>query len=276
MSFVGAWRVSEAVYDAEGTFLGRVRQHRRLEEATGDRLRVTQVCEPDQRLIGHPMATFAGEHQFELAVDGRLRHYLGPAVLGSGIAFGEGAMIGDGIWPDFGYNFSSWAVLTTPERQLTGGRFHVAGREIAMIVGLAVPDSGVWPCWPPPEGRGETAAQRWQGTLIEVDDTGREAARKMTRDERGGGWSERTSGRRSVMDLTRDGDRLRLTGTGGRTSWTGFARRFGPLLRYEAVAGDAIIRGLETVDAAGRLAGMRRWFRHGRLDRTEVFRLQPD
>ena len=94
--------------------------------------------------VWNAMASFDGEHHFELEIDRRHRCYLGPAVVGSGFSPSDGAMLGRGVWPGFGYNFSSWSVLVTADRQLTGGRFHIAGREVASIVGLAEPE-------PPPD-----------------------------------------------------------------------------------------------------------------------------
>lgn len=278
MSWIGAWRVSEAVYDADGRFQGLVRQLRRLEPISNGRLRVIQICEPDRRLAGHPMAEFAGEHRFELVIEGRLRRYLGPAVVGHGLSLGAEATIGSGVWPDFGYNFSSWAVPASAERQLTGGTFHLAGREMAVIAGLAIADSGVWPEWPSAAPRASTKplGTDRQGTLIEVDDSGAEVRHEVTRRDRREGWAEWVDGSRRDVSLAADGDRIRLTGTGSdEAPWVGFARRFGPLLSYRAAARDALVHGLEISDGAGRLAGIRRWHRCAQPERFEVLRTGP-
>lgn len=169
--FGGAWLVTEYVHDPDGRFAGIVRQRRTLEAVSPDRMRVTQVCEPDAELADHPMGAFAGRWVFELvkhrsglggggggtlqtagpAPDheedsaGGMRTYVGPDVVGYGIEWSPGAVTSQGFWPRFGHSFESWAVLTAPERQLTGGFFAAAGREVAAIVGVAVPDGGEWP-----------------------------------------------------------------------------------------------------------------------------------
>jgi len=101
---------------------------------------------PAPELAGHPMAAFAGEWVFDLEVAGRHRHYLGPDVIGLGTQWQPGAITGSGVWPRFGHEFTSYGVLVEPDRQLTGGFFSVAGRPVADIVGVAVPESaGVEP-----------------------------------------------------------------------------------------------------------------------------------
>jgi|TARA_B100000929_G_scaffold278614_1_gene254980 hypothetical protein len=144
--FDGAWLVVEYVHDPDGTFVGVVRQRRVVEVVDEGRLRVTQTCDPAPELAGHPMAAFAGEWTFDLEVAGRHRHYLGPDVVGLGTQWQPGAMTGSGVWPRFGHEFTSYGVLVQPDRQLTGGFFSVAGRPVADIVGVAVPESaGVEP-----------------------------------------------------------------------------------------------------------------------------------
>ena len=145
-SFDGAWLVVEYVHDPDGTFVGVVRQRRVVEAVDEGRLRVTQTCDPAPELTGHPMAAFAGEWVFDLEVVGPYRHYLGPDVIGLGTQWQPGAMTGSGVWPRFGHEFTSYGVLVRPDRQLTGGFFSLAGRPIADIVGVAVPEStGVEP-----------------------------------------------------------------------------------------------------------------------------------
>ena len=139
--FSGAWLVTEHVYDPGGTYRGSVAQRRLLEPVGGGRVRVVQHCEPSPELNGHPMAAFAGDWTFELEVDGTRRRYLGPDVMGAATEWQPGTMTGRGIWPRFGYEFESYSVLVAPDRQLTGGFFSLAGRSVADIVGVAVPES---------------------------------------------------------------------------------------------------------------------------------------
>ncbi|MCP5100687.1 MAG: hypothetical protein GY943_34495, partial [Chloroflexi bacterium] len=121
--FLGAWLVSEYVYNPNDRFAGIIQQRRELTQLANGRIRVVQHCTPDAALANHPMNRFAGEWVFELSVNGRYRHYHGPAVIGLGLSWGDGVMTGSGIWPTFGYNFHSFGVLPTPDRQLTGGKF---------------------------------------------------------------------------------------------------------------------------------------------------------
>ena len=139
--FGGAWLVTEYVYDPDGTYRGWVAQRRRVEPAREGRLRVTQSCRPSPELEGHPMAGFAGDWVFDMEIDGAERRYLGPDVVGAGTEWSPGAMTGRGAWPRFGYEFESFSVLVAPDRQLTGGFFSLAGRSVADIVGVAVPES---------------------------------------------------------------------------------------------------------------------------------------
>ena len=139
--FGGAWLVVEYVYDPNGTYRGEVTQRRIVEPAGDNRLRVTQHCQPSPDLADHPMSAFAGEWVFDLEVDGTQRRYLGPDVVGTGTEWQPGAMTGQGVWPRFGYEFESYSVLVAPDRQLTGGFFSLAGRSVADIIGVAVPES---------------------------------------------------------------------------------------------------------------------------------------
>jgi len=140
-NFGGAWLVTEYVFDPDGTFAGIVKQRRVVEAIADGRLRVTQMCEPSAELADHAMGAFAGEWVFDLEVDGVHRRYLGPDVVGLGTEWQPGAMTGHGLWPRFGHEFTSYGVLVAPDRQLTGGFFSKAGRSVADIVGVAVPES---------------------------------------------------------------------------------------------------------------------------------------
>ena len=169
--FGGAWLVTEHVYDPDGTYRGSVAQHRRVEPADRGRIRVVQHCEPSPDLDGHPMAAFAGDWTFELQVDGPRRRYLGPDVMGAATEWQPGTMTGRGIWPRFGYEFESYSVLVASDRQLTGGFFSLAGRSVADIVGVAVPESsGIEPrldlSAPVPEADDRWPLRRTVGPLL--------------------------------------------------------------------------------------------------------------
>ncbi len=173
--FSGAWLVTEHVYDPDGTYRGSVAQRRQVEQAGRDRFRVAQHCEPSPELDGHPMAGFAGNWVFDMEIDGAERRYLGPDVVGAGTEWSPGAMTGRGAWPRFGYEFESYSVLVAPDRQLTGGFFSLAGRSVADIVGVAVPESaGVEPrldlSAPVPEVEGHWPLRRIVGPLLVASD----------------------------------------------------------------------------------------------------------
>ncbi|MEJ5224789.1 MAG: hypothetical protein WHV44_10075, partial [Anaerolineales bacterium] len=138
MSFLGAWLVSEYVYNPDGSFAGINRQRRELHTLHDGRIRVTQTCDPAPELESHPLGRFRGEWVFDLETDGRARRYHGPDVIGAGLTWGNGVMTGRGLWPRLGFNFTSFAMLSHPQRQLTGGKFHTAGALAANIVGVAV------------------------------------------------------------------------------------------------------------------------------------------
>ena len=169
--FGGDWLVTEYVFDPDGAFRGSVAQRRRVEPAPGGRLRVVQHCQPSPELDGHAMAAFAGEWAFDMEVDGAQRRYLGPDVIGTGTEWIPGTMTGRGAWPRFGYQFESYSVLLAPGRQLTGGFFSLAGRSVADIVGVAVPESaGVEPSLdlsaPVPEVEGSWPLRRTVGPML--------------------------------------------------------------------------------------------------------------
>ena len=143
--FTGSWLVSEYVFNPDGNLAGIIRQRRILESSPGGRIRVIQICEPEESLSNHPMGAFSGRWEFELEAEGTLRRYLGPDVVGYGTEWNPGAMTGQGIWPRFGHTFESYAVLVAEQRQLTGGFFSLSGRSVADIVGAAVESAEDWP-----------------------------------------------------------------------------------------------------------------------------------
>ena len=173
--FGGGWLVTEYVFDPDGILRGSVTQRRRVEPVPGGGFRVTQSCVPSPELDGHPMAAFAGRWVFDMEVDGRERRYLGRDVVGVGTEWRPGAMTAAGMWPRFGYEFESYSVLVAPDRQLTGGFFSLAGRSVADIVGVAVPESaGIEPSLdleaPLPEPESRWPLRRRVGPLLVAAD----------------------------------------------------------------------------------------------------------
>lgn len=263
--------MSEYVYNPDGSFAGIVRQQRRLRRAGNDAIRVIQQCEPGPELKHHPMGRFAGEWVFDLKVEGRARHYLGPDVLGAGVEWGEGVMTGRGLWPRFGHNFTSFAALPSAERQITGGRFFNAGVMVANIIGLAVASSEAAPAWPCFSG------PHWPG---EVSRTWRGARRTLAAD--GSALSETAVERRyDGMSFAEPDFEVRLEAR--PHTWqvtgavTGFAQQTGWLFEIAGAAGTGpALELMEVLDnEGGHLIGFRRWLQAEVLTRLEVIHLRP-
>lgn len=274
MSFLGAWLVSEYVYNPNGRLAGIIQQRRELEQLDNGRIRVTQHCQPSAELDGHPMARFTGEPVFELSIDGRYRRYHGPAVIGTGISWGEGAMTGRGIWPEFGHNFRSFAVLPSTNLQLTGGKFFNATEMIANIAGVAVPEAEAdgYPILP------QTYAPEtdvWLGTCTTVMADGSVIVTQPI---------QRTfvTCHDTYIHWQEDGTEWHFTTEDGRTEVQaqqlyGTAKQFGPLLEMELVYENGrTLEQLELLDTMhNHLIAIRRWYQDEILERVEVLRLRP-
>ncbi len=286
MTFLGAWLVTEYVYNPDGTFAGIVRQRRELEQLENGRIRVTQDCQPEPSLKGHVMERFVGKPVFELSVDGRYRRYHGPAVIGTGLPWGDGAMTGSGLWPDFGHNFRSFGILPEPYRQLTGGKFFNATEMVANIVGVAVHEesSGDWPelvgfLW-----AGDVASN-WQGTLRHVNNDGivqREVPLQRHYEQHSIdqlSWVDEWDGRVSFsLDLCPKIGRFQMNGRGERGAvLQGIGKQYGWLLEVEAISeGGLRVELMEVLDGrSGHLVGLRRWLQDDELERVEVIQLRP-
>lgn len=297
-AFIGAWRVCEHMFDPSGAFIGVVHQRRRLERLSSSRMRVIQDCEPLLEIQGHPMARFAGHHEFELVVEGDERRYLGPAVIGSARAYGPGAMIGAGLWPDFAHGFTSFSVVPEAHIQLTGGRFFTASSMVANIAGVAVPegtkgtDEPDWPRLEGPTWPGDVASE-WTGIRRSVDvpsglRTEVEVIRRFDDDS----WIERSSTspyeevrlecpHPSVEHAHRIEAVYRTPE--GRIRCRGMARRYGWLLDADVVGDprhDAsphiAISSTQMLDSRrGHFVAMTQWFRSGEPRRVDVSILRP-
>lgn len=146
-NFLGAWRVTETVFNVDESYAGYVHQRRELLRLENGNLRVIQNCDVSAELRTHPMGSFQGEWVFDLRIDGKHRHYLGADVIGMGIQYVDGIMTGRGHWPRFGHSFVSFGFLDGSERQITGGVFHDNGTPVAKIIGIALPETSdrSWP-----------------------------------------------------------------------------------------------------------------------------------
>lgn len=270
-SFLGAWLVSEYVYNPDGSFVGVVRQRRELTRLENGDLRVWQLCEPCD--FEHPIAKRVGEYVFDLRIEGRTRCYLGPDVVGSGLTWGEGVLMGRGLWPRFGHNFTSFSVQTSAERQVTGGKFFNVGEMVANIVGVAVTKEntrpGDWPVLSGPTWPGDLT-ECWRGTVRTLSAEGMLIAERVAeRRYNGSGWED-----------AHDADSVRLQENGGpfrsfSKNMQGLARRYGWMLKAE-MFGDAgvSVEWMDVLDGAD-LIGLRRWYKDDVMTTLDVLRLTP-
>ena len=270
--FLGAWLVTEYVFTPAGVYLGHIRQRRELRQLANGAIRVLQVCEPEARLAEHPMGRFAGEWIFDLTVAGRQRLYHGPAVIGSGRTWGEGIMLGEGLWPDFGYNFHSFSVLAAPERQLTGGKFFAANEMIANIVGVAVPEAdGV--SWPTLALSPASFTFAGQGEQVVTDAAGVSTRRALERQIVADGHIR--DGDLLSLVWAAEVDRFVVTGVGpAGEQLQGLAKRYGPM-REAILYGTPgeMIAQMEIVDeVSGRAITLRHWRQNHSSARVETVR----
>ncbi|MBX3061622.1 MAG: hypothetical protein U0528_20145 [Anaerolineae bacterium] len=231
------WLLSNYVFDADGHYVGLIHQRRRLEQRSDGTTRILQICEPHLRVPNHPMAAFAGEWTFDLSYEGRIRRYQGPDMIGAGLAWGNDALTARGVWPRFGYNYTSFSVLISPERQITGEKFYKAGQLVANVIGIGVPevvDAGVnpFPAFGNPI-KPQEIASTWHGTSAIFDPGWRvQAQGNVIRLYGGESWRDQVElGSQSAVELHPDGDSYRVRGT-----MEGTAKRSGWLLEYSAVS----------------------------------------
>jgi len=254
-SFVGDWLVSEYVYTPAGEFAGVIHQRRKL-EPQGDIIRVIQICEPvmiadgiseQAKSVVEIMNKRVGEFIFDLKLVGRARHYLGDDVIGGGFSWRDGVLTARGLWPHFGYNFTSFSILLSPNRQVTGGKFFNANEEVATIVGVAVPEDEGYPEMTSGDISGNYHGERYSisadGELLEVMEIN---ANQATFEEDDG--------------------------------FRGCKKKYGPLLEIEAVASPGVtVSLLEVTDhATNTIAGLGKWFQDEKLSHVHVYILRSD
>lgn len=272
--FLGAWLVTEYVYNANGRFAGKIQQRRELEQMQTGTIRVTQHCYPEERLTGHPMGRFTGIHVFDLRIDGRYRRYLGPAVIGTGIPWGDGVMTGSGVWPEFGHNFRSFGFLATPTRQLTGGKFFNATEMVANIVGVAMPETETERY---PELTGTDFANElssvWKGSYRTVSPRGEllqeeNCERRYTENGR---WHDSIGEQDYFFD-----NQERIICRRANETYLGIAKQTGWMLEAELYEKNGrSLHMQEVVDShGGHLVSLRRHYQDGNLQQVEVTKLK--
>jgi hypothetical protein len=283
--FTGRWLVSEYVYDDRGVFLGIVHQRRALEAQADGTVRVVQQCTPEASLDHHPMSEFRGEWVFTLRRDGRRRIYEGPDVVGLGLSWGDGAITGRGVWTRFGHNFTSFGVMATPERQLTGGRFYNGTELIATIIGVAVPERTsaieAFPTLSGPKAPCDVS-RLWQGSAHLYTAHG-ELKYEVNQFERvcsETGWTTTLQGKtQEEMLFVPRQRRIECLADTIRGRWTGIGRCVGWMLEIDGVfqeSPDMQTDYFAVLDGeGGNYVGIRRVMRNDVFSELAIERLRP-
>ncbi len=257
-SFIGSWLVSEYVYTPAGEYVGVIRQRRQL-IPNGDVIRVIQISEPveaaneiseDAKAVVEIMNQRVGEFVFDLKLVGKSRQYLGEDVIGGGFSWRDGVLTARGLWPRFGYNFTSFSILLNPTRQVTGGKFFIANQEAATIVGVAVPENDGYP-----EMIDRKISGKYQGERFSISPNG-DLLETTTLESDS-----------LLSDLHEQAPALHMK-----------EKKYGPLLEVEAVtAPGETVSLLEVRDyATDTIAGLAKWFRDEKLHRVQVYILTAD
>ncbi|GIK55671.1 MAG: hypothetical protein HND44_05330 [Chloroflexi bacterium] len=257
-AFAGDWLIREYVYTPAGEYVGVIQQHRRLRPC-GDLIRVIQLCDPVQPATALSAAAQSvlavmnrrvGEFVFDLQLVGHGRYYLGPDVAGGGFSWREGVLTGRGLWPRFGYNFTSFSFLLTPARQATGGKFFTANQEIATLVGVGVPEGTGFPELPDHMPWPNAHLARARGAQYTISPEGE--------------WLE---------TITISGHDLPFNQISQAQQRY---KQYGALREIEAVAAPGeILSVIEITDAISRrIAGICKWFRDEKLRQVQVYYLE--
>jgi hypothetical protein len=269
--FINEWQVTEYWHSPDGALAGTLRQTRAVTRLADGSLRIAQRCAPQDGSLA-ALAEFSGEWVFDLRADGPKRHYLGPDVVGRGIAYGD-CIVGRGVWPRYGHNFVSFSVLLSPDRQLTGGRFYHAHALAANICGVAVP--GRLSQHPALAGAEEPAAlaARWEGTSQVYDAGGLLLAERTCHriyHPRGfESWHEGAA-RPFVVSWTTHNGREIVSGSGA-----GVSRRYGPMRDTTLVTqGGQHLEIMDVLDAqTGMLVSLVQIYEHLQPVQLEIVRL---
>ena len=195
-------------------------------------------------------------------------------------------MTGRGIWPDFGHNFTSFAVVGEPGVQLTGGAFFNGREMIANIAGIALPQTDENTPWPELSGPENPAdlGLAWTGTLREVSPRGEVVSEEVvcrtyesTASNRR--FTERVNSQESLHLKTEENrKRLMVSGHIANSAVHGLGKQYGWLVEFElCLANGSIVEWMEVLDAdRSRLVGIRRWWTDGLLNRVEILNLAPE
>lgn len=254
-AFSGNWLVSEYLYTPAGEFVGLIHQRRRV-QPNGELTRVIQITEKvelaesisdEAKALAGIMDERAGASTFDLKLAGQARHYLGEDVIGGGFSWKDGVLTAKGLWTRFGYNFTSFSILLNPRRQVTGGRYYKANQEIAVIVGVAVPEEEGFP-----EMTSGDMAKEYRGERFTISPDGE--------------LIETTSIATNEHTFT-DKEGLR-----------GNEKEYGALREMECVtAPGETISAIEIADhASGSVAGIWKKFRDEKLSQVEVYVLKAN
>lgn len=271
---VGAWRTTQYIYNPDGSFAGTIRQRRELFQLPNGNTRIIHYDTPQPELDGHPMSQFSGKRKVDVVNDGRARRYLGPDLIGSGLAWDEGVTAGQGLLPTYGHNFTSLAMQVDIERQLTWGRYYNATEAVATIIGIAVPErykgDPDWPALDGPHWPHQVAID-WEGYRRTINPDGSQITQvPLKRHYDGQNWEDGLPDGKFALQLAEHGSRWMVSG-----AISGIAKQSGWLLEIEAHSEfGTCIKMAEVLDAEHKnIVGIRRWYIDDILQTVEVVKL---
>jgi hypothetical protein len=270
--FINCWQVTEYWHSPDGTLAGVLHQTRDISRQEDGSLRVIQRCAPQGESSSlAALAEFSGEWVFDLRAEGAQRHYLGPDVVGRGVAYGD-CIIGRGVWPRYGHNFVSFSVLLSANRQLTGGLFFHAHALVAAICGAATPTLADEQ--PALGGADEPAAlaTHWRGTSQVYDAAGallaQRACQRIYQPHGFESWHEGAA-QPFAVSWAAASERDIVGGSGA-----GVSRRYGPLRDTTLVAHSRQIDVMDVLDAqTGTLVSVVQVYEHLQPVQIEIVRL---
>jgi hypothetical protein len=208
--FLGDWRISHYVYNANGSFAGILRERRTLESQGEGRVRVVSQIEPSHELARHAVQQLAGEWVHEIDTNENLPRqlpYRGYPIIGSEINgkrldWGWNTITEHGQWGAFA--FTAFGALINPQRQVIATIFEPTGvRKItfrpqsdtyAKMIGIAVPSEEDYPEFTGAQ-KAQEVAELWRGAWQTFNVDGElEAIEWVERRYLENGWEEYTEG----------------------------------------------------------------------------------
>jgi hypothetical protein len=175
--FLGNWRISHYVYEAEGIFVGILREQRRLEPTSENKIRVVTQYNADSSLNDHPASALEGEWMYEIDLNDdepqqsiqRSYPIKGEKITGKRLDWGWNTITEHGSWGEFA--FTTFGALINPQRQIVCTLFSSEKDTLsflprkhtqAYMIGIAVPADEEWAVFDGAE-KAEEVAELWRG-----------------------------------------------------------------------------------------------------------------